>query len=41
MEAAARVVAFGTALNAVVVADVLKPPTYCYGVYGSWTKKPA
>ena len=37
----ARVVAFETALNAVVVADVLKPPTYCYGVYGSWTKKPA
>ena len=36
----ARVVAFETALNAVVVADVLKPPTYCYGVYGSWTKKP-
>ena len=37
----ARVVAFETALNAVAVADVLKPPTYCYGVYGSWTKKPA
>jgi hypothetical protein len=36
----ARVVAFETALNAVAVADVLKPPTYCYGVYGSWTKKP-
>jgi Membrane bound FAD containing D-sorbitol dehydrogenase len=37
----ARVVAFETALNAVAVADVLKPPTYCYGVYGSWTKRPA
>lgn len=36
----ARVVAFETALNAVAVADVLKPPTYCYGVYGSWAKKP-
>lgn len=36
----ARVVAFEAALNAVAVADVLKPPTYCYGVYGSWTKKP-
>jgi hypothetical protein len=36
----ARVVAFETALNAVAVADVLKPPTYCYGAYGSWTKKP-
>lgn len=36
----ARVVAYETALNAVAVADVLKPPTYCYGVYGSWTQKP-
>ena len=37
----ARCIAFETALNAVIVADVLKPPTYCYGVYGSWSKKPA
>ncbi len=36
----ARCIAFETALNAVIVADVLKPPTYCYGVYGSWGKKP-
>ena len=36
----ARVIAYETALNAVIVADVLKPPTYCYGVYGSWTRKP-
>ena len=36
----ARCIAFETALNAVIVEDVLKPPTYCYGVYGSWAKKP-
>ena len=36
----ARCIAFETALNAEVVADVLKPPTYCYGVYGSWARKP-
>jgi hypothetical protein len=36
----ARCIAFETALNAVIVADVLKPPTYCYGVYGSWGRKP-
>ncbi|RJG00436.1 sugar dehydrogenase complex small subunit [Noviherbaspirillum sedimenti] len=36
----ARVLAFENALNAQVVGDILKPPTYCYGVYGSWTKKP-
>lgn len=37
----ARCVAYETALNAVMVADVLKPPTYAYGAYGSWTGKPA
>jgi hypothetical protein len=37
----ARCVAFETALNAVVVADVLKPPTYCCGAYGSWAHRPA
>ena len=37
---AARCLAFETALNAVMVADVLKPPTYAYGVYGSWASKP-
>jgi hypothetical protein len=38
--AKARCLAFETALNAQMVADVLKPPSYAYGVYGSWTKKP-
>lgn len=38
--ARARCLAFETALNAEVVADVLKPPTYAYGAYGSWTRKP-
>ena len=37
----ARCLAFETALNAEVVADVLKPPTYAYGAYGSWTRKPS
>lgn len=36
----ARVLAYEDALNAVIVADVLKPPTYCYGAYGSWANKP-
>lgn len=36
----ARCIAYETALNAVIVEDVLKPPTYAYGVYGSWAKKP-
>ena len=36
----ARCIALEMALNATVVADVLKPPTYCYGPYGSWTRKP-
>lgn len=36
----ARSLAFETALNAVAVADVLKPPTYAYGAYGSWSRKP-
>ncbi len=36
----ARALAYENALNAVMVEDVLKPPTYCYGVYGSWAKKP-
>jgi hypothetical protein len=36
----ARCVAFETALNAQAVADVIKPPTYAYGPYGSWTRKP-
>jgi len=36
----ARCVAYETALDAVAVADVLKPPTYAYGSYGSWANKP-
>jgi hypothetical protein len=36
----ARCMAYETALNAVIVEDVLRPPTYAYGVYGSWEKKP-
>jgi len=36
----ARCLAFESALNAETVADVLKPPTYAYGPYGSWTRKP-
>lgn len=39
--AKARCLAYETALNAIIVSDVLKPPTYAYGVYGSWTAKPA
>jgi hypothetical protein len=35
-----RVLAYENALNAVIVSDVLKPPTYAYGVYGSWSAKP-
>ncbi|MBB1635576.1 sugar dehydrogenase complex small subunit [Cupriavidus sp. UME77] len=35
-----RTIAYENALNAVIVSDVLKPPTYCYGVYGSWAAKP-
>ncbi|QPC95361.1 hypothetical protein GA829_32040 [Mesorhizobium sp. INR15] len=38
--AKARCLAFETALNAETVADVLKPPTYAYGAYGSWARKP-
>jgi len=36
----ARCVAFETALNAAIVADVLSPPSYSYGAYGSWANKP-
>jgi hypothetical protein len=37
----ARCLAFEAALNAQMVADVLSPPTYAYGPYGSWSRKPA
>ncbi|WP_159980581.1 MULTISPECIES: sugar dehydrogenase complex small subunit [unclassified Novosphingobium] len=36
----ARCLAFETALNAIIVADVLRPPTYAYGGYGSWAAPP-
>lgn len=36
----AQVFAYEHALNALAVSDVLKPPTYAYGVYGSWARKP-
>lgn len=38
--AQARVVAYEFALNAQTVGDKLKPPTYAYGVHGSWTRNP-
>jgi hypothetical protein len=38
--AKARCLAYETALNAQIVADVLKPPSYAYGAYGSWTRQP-
>ena len=37
----ARVLAYEHALNAVIVSDILKPPTYAYGSYGSWARKPS
>lgn len=36
----ARALAYEDALNAQIVQDFLKPPTYAYGAYGSWSKKP-
>jgi hypothetical protein len=36
----ARCVTFETNLLNVIVDDHLKPPSYCYGVYGSWAQKP-
>ncbi len=36
----AKVVAYEFALNAQVVSDKLKPPTYAYGMYGSWSANP-
>ncbi len=37
----ARVRAYEDALNAQIVQDFLKPPTYAYGAYGSWSKNPS
>lgn len=38
--AEAHCLAYEHALNAQIVADALKPPTYAYGPYGSWSRKP-
>lgn len=35
-----RVVTYEYALNAQVVADKLRPPSYVYGGYGSWSANP-
>lgn len=35
-----RVLAYEKALNAQMVDDVLKPPSYCIGGYGSWARAP-
>ena len=37
----ARCVTFETNLTNVIVSDKLKPPSYCYGGYGSWVDQPA
>lgn len=37
----ARALMYEDALNAQIVKDYLKPPTYAYGAYGSWAKKPS
>ncbi len=36
----ARCLAYEEAMDAVIVSDVLKPPTYAYGPYGSWSEPP-
>jgi hypothetical protein len=36
----AKCIAFETNLLNVMTADKLKPPSYSYGVYGSWATKP-
>ncbi|MFA5678598.1 MAG: sugar dehydrogenase complex small subunit [Pseudomonas sp.] len=36
----ARALAYEDALNAQIVSDVLQPPSYCHGGYGSWARKP-
>ncbi|MGE0257811.1 MAG: sugar dehydrogenase complex small subunit [Alphaproteobacteria bacterium] len=37
---AARCITFETSLMYQVVADRLRPPSYCYGTHGSWTEPP-
>lgn len=39
--AQARCVAYEQALNAQMVSDVLQPPSYALGAYGSWASKPS
>ena len=36
-----KVLAYEHSLNAEAVSDVLKPPSYCFGGYGSWANKPS
>ncbi|MDR5783626.1 sugar dehydrogenase complex small subunit [Caballeronia sp. LZ065] len=36
----AQCIAFETSLLNVITADKLKPPSYAYGVYGSWAARP-
>ncbi|MDR3529226.1 MAG: sugar dehydrogenase complex small subunit [Rhodopila sp.] len=36
----AKAVTFETSLMSVITSDYLKPPSYCYGAYGSWVGKP-
>lgn len=36
----ARCITFETSLMNEIVSDKLKPPSYCYGGYGSWAEKP-
>jgi hypothetical protein len=37
----ARCIAFENNLTNRAVADHLRPPSYCFGAYGSWAQKPA
>jgi len=36
----ARCITFETSMMNEIVSDKLKPPSYCYGGYGSWAEKP-
>jgi hypothetical protein len=38
--AGARCVTYAGALMNLLVADILRPPSYAYGPYGSWSKSP-
>lgn len=37
----ARCIAYEEALMSITVADQLRPPSYAYGIYGSWANQPA